>query len=251
MRIDNYQVVMAFEIDPSVVLTCGPALKAINDKLGGRLITLNTPDDAPPSLPRIVLKMDDAILNLGLERIQITTSPPPHVSNDIQGSAKFAEQRTKTILEELLSVLPEYKWTGIIVDIEYPSKDKSIISSRQAIAPVFDKLINLQRGGRDLSSFELQYGFEDNGYFVTYTMRGYERRSISVPRAAQSSGAVVALDPADFPLAECGVEILVDVNNKPSSDLSNPLADIDKLLQKQSELVDSLPSDTNLEGVLK
>lgn len=251
MKVYNYHVVTAFDLDSSVVLTCGPALKAINNKLGGRLITVNTPDEAPPTLPRVVLKMDDAILNLSLDRVQITTTPPPHVANDIQESAKFAEQRATTILEELLGVLPAYKWSGLIVDLEYPTSDESIKSSTQAVAPVFDQLMKMQRGDRDLSSFELQYGFQEDGFFVTYTIKGYEKRDITISAPASPVGGVVMLDPKDFPLSECGVEVLVDVNNKPSTNSEDALGDIQSILRKQVELVISLPTDTNLEGVLE
>ncbi len=195
--------------------------------------------------------MDDAILNLSLDRVQITTSPPPHVANDIHESARFAEQRTTTILEELLGVLPGYKWSGLIVDLEFPSSSDNIKSSRQVIAPVFDRLIKMKRGDRELSSFELQYGFENDGFFVTYTIKGYEKRNIIVPTQAPPEGGVVMLNPEDFPLAECGVEVLVDVNNKPSNNSEDALSDIQLILKKQIALVNSLPTDTGLKGVLE
>lgn len=250
MKIDTFQLVAAFELDASVVLTCGPALKAINNKLGGKLITVNTPEAAPPSLPRVVLKTDDAILNLSLDRIQITTSPPPHVANDIEESARFSEQRATSIFKELLVVLPAYKWVGVIADLEFPSSNENNKSSRQAVAPIFDQLIKMQRGDRDLSSFELQYGFQEAGFFQTYTIKGYERRNITVP-TQPPSGELVVLNPEEFPLVECGIEILVDVNNKPSSNSEDVLSDINSILERLVQLVNSLPEDTGLKGVLE
>ncbi len=48
MKITRQEIVVSFEIDPSIVLSCGSAIKNAQKKLGGRILSINAPDDAPP-----------------------------------------------------------------------------------------------------------------------------------------------------------------------------------------------------------
>ena len=61
MKITRQEIVVSFEIDPSIVLSCGSAIKNAQKKLGGRILSINAPDDAPPSMPRIILRNVDEI----------------------------------------------------------------------------------------------------------------------------------------------------------------------------------------------
>ena len=108
MKITRQEIVVSFEIDPSIVLSCGSAIKNAQKKLGGRILSINAPDDAPPSMPRIILRLEDTIMNLGLDRIQITAIPPSHVADEIEKSSKFTLQRITPILSELLPSIPKY-----------------------------------------------------------------------------------------------------------------------------------------------
>jgi len=38
-------------------------------------------------------QLEDAILNVALDRFQITTRPPSHIAQDISNSSKFVMQR--------------------------------------------------------------------------------------------------------------------------------------------------------------
>ena len=48
MRINSYEVVLVFEIDETIVLSLGPSLKSLQRSLGGKLVLINAPEDAPP-----------------------------------------------------------------------------------------------------------------------------------------------------------------------------------------------------------
>ena len=63
MKITRQETVISFEIDKSIVLTCGSAIKNAQKKLGGRILSINAPEDAPPSMPRVILRLEDTILN--------------------------------------------------------------------------------------------------------------------------------------------------------------------------------------------
>ncbi len=249
MRINSYEVVIVFEFDETIVLSLGPSLKAIQKSLGGELVTINVPEDAPPPLPRIILKFSDSLLKLGIDRISITINPPSHVKSNINKSSKFALQRTVSIIKDLLALIPQYKWCGIVTELEFPSEQNSYNLAIEAVTPVFDKLININRSHKELASFQLQYGIKENSHFTNYTISGYESRNIKF--ISQKKKGFVSIPINDQEVAECGIRVILDVNNKPGGATENTIEDIENILNKTNKLSLILPDDLNLGGILK
>lgn len=248
MRINNYEVVIVFELDETIVLSLGPSLKAIKKNLGGELVTINAPEDAPPPLPRIILKLSDSLLKLGIDRISISINPPSHVKSSINKSSKFALQRTVSLIKDLLALIPHYKWCGIVTNLEFPSEKNYYNSAIEAITPVFDKLIRINRSEKDLASFQLQYGVIENSHFTNYTISGYESRNIKL--ISKKNKGFVPIQISDHEVTECGIRIILDINNKPGGATEDPTKDIENILNKTDDLSKTLSEDLNLIGVL-
>lgn len=248
MRINSIQVVTEFERDSSILLNCGPLLKEIEKKYKGKIFTVNTPEDAPPSLPRAVLRLEDTILNIGQNRFEITMSPPKHVVSEISESFQFANRRTNNILSHLAAVMPPYQWSGVVTEVEYPEVPIRSKSGIEAATPIFDALVRIDRQGRDLSALELQFGFKEEDYFIIYRIHGFESRQFAVPKGMPGNFVV---DLGNFPLERCGIEIVVDINNKPKQKKSDPIADISALYQQQITAIENLGEKLNIQGIIQ
>ena len=226
-----------------MVLTSGSALKNLNAQLGGRLIALNVPEGAPPELPRVVLKLEDTLVNVGLNRFQITMEPPGHVATDFNKVVDFVGRRVTPVLEELLGKAPPYLWSGAIFALQFPVTSEPTQTALQIMTPIFDRLMAIDRGSKPLSALQLQFGFQEDEFFVTYTLRGYETRKLQI-RIQDSSPTI---DLGDIPIAESGVQISLDVNNKPKQTRSSPLEELQEILTYQACKFESLAEDLNLE----
>ncbi len=248
MKIARQEIVISFGIDPSIVLSCGSAIQNMQKKVGGQILSINAPDNAPPSMPRVMLRLKDTIFNLGLDRIQITVVPPSQVTDETKKSSKFTLQRISPLLAEILPSVPKYCWAGVITEVEYHENPLKSKSANDAATPIFDKLININRNNKDLSAFQLQYGINDDLNFITYTISAFEGRKIEL-KPPQGSGCLV-IDPTEYPLTECGVRVLLDINNKPNKYNENPLNDIKDILSKTNFLVANIAEDLNLQGVM-
>jgi len=201
-----------------------------------------------PPLPRIILKLDDSVFKLAIDRISISINPPSHVKSNINKSSKFALRRTVSIVEKLLEFIPQYKWCGIITELEFPSKPESYKLAIEAITPVSDRLININRSDKELASFQLQYGIKENSFFTNYSISGYESRDIKL--IPKNKKGFVSFDSHNFTVLECGIRIIMDINNKPGGATEDPIKDIENILNKTNELSGSLVTDLNLEGIL-
>jgi len=249
LRIAQFQIVVVFDVDESIVLSCGPHLKELKKNLGGRLLHINVPDGAPPPLPRAVLKSKDTILKLGLDRFDITSVPPSHITDDMAKAAHFARERSTSIISMLEPAMPDYKWSGIISVVEYPEEPVVSNSGLEIATPIFDRLLNVDRKERELGSFQLQFGFQEDHYFINYTLDTFEQRKIEVPLSAQEG--FIAIDVKDYPLTACGAKLTIDINNKVKRSKESPVTDINMILEKQLEVFENVLSDLNLEGVIR
>lgn len=250
MKISQIQIVVGFEFDQAILLSCGPALKSLKNKLKGQIFTISAPEEAPPSLPRAVVKLEDTIFELALDRIQTTARPPAHVSHDIKQAIHFARQRVLSFLEVLGGAIPVYRWSGIITNIQFPETPLQSRSASEASTPIFDRLISVNRHGKELGSFEFKFAVKEADYFVGYLIAGYERRHISIKVSTEESTPVL-LNSDEFPVIDAGIEIQIDINNKPTAALSSPANDIDKIINRQLDAVRELKSDLNLEGLIE
>ena len=210
---------------------------------------INSPDDAPPSLPRVVLKLQDTILNVALDRLHITTQPPSHVAQDMDKAVQFAYQRSSPIISDMQPAKLNYKWSGVVAEVEYPEDPLISKSAPEAATPLFDRLIKIDRKDRELGSFQLQFGIRDGNYYVNYTITAFEARQIKLPLSSQNQ--YISIDIKEYPLSECGLKVLIDINNKPGPESQDLETDIKLLLNKQSKLFANLAKTLNLEGILK
>ena len=137
----------------------------------------------------------------------------------------------------------EYQWTGVITTIDYIDTSGSK-TPFEAINPIFKKLLCLDWDKSDLASFNLQLGRKINDYFVNYNIHGYEKRKIKFKK--DQTVKFVESKAGN----ELGVQILLDINNKPMNLKKNPKIDLDKIILKQFELSKSIEEDLNIEGLL-
>jgi len=161
------------------------------------------------------------MLKLAIDRISISIKPPSHVQSNISKSSKFALQRTVSIIKDLLTSIPQYQWCGIVTQLEFPSKSSSYNSAIEAITPVSDKLVNIDRSSMDLASFQLQFGMKENSFFTTYTISGYETRDMKL--IPKDKVGFVTIGPADYMITECGIRIMLDINNNPGGATEDPI----------------------------
>ncbi|MCB0404713.1 MAG: hypothetical protein KDD51_07985 [Bdellovibrionales bacterium] len=232
MRIPQIQTVTTFKKDDEILLSCGRALKQISARLNAKLINLNTPDAAPPEAPRALIQGKDSIASISLNRFEITVRPPEHVQNDLPSCLDFTRLRVEPLMVELLKEVESYLWLGLIVKFQHKLAENN--PAVTVVQPIFDKLINVKRGKRDLASFQMQFGFAEGGLFKNYIVAGYEVRNIKVPPGLPI-GASFQVNPKNIPIAESGLEISIDVNNRPNSGKGQFAADFKSLLEIQSE----------------
>ena len=245
MKVRQIQIVSVFKIDNSIILSIGPSLKQLKNKLGGQIVPINNPDNSPPPLPRIVLQLKDTLLQIGLDRFDISLKPPLHISEDLSESFKFAKQRAGSIISEFISHV-SYKWSGIITTFSFPEQPLVSKSGIETVRPIFDRIININRNNRELVSFQLQFGFKDDDFNINYNISGFEERNISISPPIHG---FLEVELNKFPVNNCGIQVILDINNKLGDNI-NPLEDIDRLFDKQSNLFSSISTDLNLKGIL-
>jgi hypothetical protein len=249
VKVERFEIVSAFRRDDTVVLACGPSLRELSEQFAGRLISLNVPDRAPPELPRLVVRFEGMLLQVGLNRFQIVLEPPQHIATSYIEALQYCKNRSFPLLESLLSAKAiKYEWSGVIAVLAVPQDLATTKSALGAAGIIFPRLTKLDWDTTNLASFRLQAGYKNNDYFRNYILEGYEVRSMEIDAPLNVSR--IEIDPTDFPVSEVGFNLTLDVNNKPCESKSTPLPDLSATLTEHERAFLSLETDLNLGGLL-
>lgn len=250
MNVTSFQIIIEFELDQQIILSRGPQLKEIQEILNGRLTILNTPPFAPPPVPRALIKSADTLLTISLNRFEISMTPLQHIMNNYESCVKFVKSRMESIIKILRIEDLKYKSLGAISNIQYPSVKQDVPGIR-IMEPIFDRLINIPRNERDLASFQLLIGFMENNLFINYNISGYEFRNVQIIATPTHDQKFIAIDATKYPIAESGIEVKIDINNKKRKDNKAPLEDVNLILDESVNKYYSLGKVLNLEDFLK
>ena len=242
MRVSRAQTVVGFARDDEILLTAGKYLQKLSSELGVSIPKITVPPAAPPEAPRVIVPGSTILMQLGLNRAEFFTQPPDHVASDFDSATDFVLQAANRFLLDLMTVVG-YEWVGVVSTINFPTNTAATLMA--AAISVSDKLVNVPRKGRELSHFNLQIGFKEDPFYVTYSTRGYEIRTGAVPGPAPWS-----IDVSKVPVSETGIEILLDVNNKPQQAKQGLKADLLGIINQQKTRFRTLKQDLGLEGIL-
>lgn len=247
MNVMSIQLVSSYQIDKEITLTCGQELKGLEKELKGKLFLPSVPDSAPPEAPRAILKTNDSILAIGWNRIELNVTPPSHIASNFDGCLGFLQARMSQIFPRLLSTINGYQWSGVIVNLNYPSKGFS--SHAEAAAPLFDEIIKVDRKGRPLTAFQLQFGYEERNLNHLFIVSGYEARDLKLPQLQQNQ--TICVDLEKIPVVETGIKVGIDINNKRAQGKTDWQVDVNNIISAQKEVFGNIGEILHFEGVLK
>jgi len=242
MRVSRVQVVVGFARDDEILLTAGKYLQKLSKELGVPIPKMAVPSAAPPEAPRAIIPGSSTLMQVGLNRAELYTQPPDHVAGEFESAVDFALQAANRFLLDLMTVV-RYEWAGMVSAINYPTKTITTMMAAATLAS--DKLINLPRRSRELSHLNLQIGFREHTFYVTYSISGYEIRIGALPQPAPQS-----IDVSKVPVSETGIEVLLDVNNKPLQSKRGLKTDLLEIVNQKKAKFRTLKEDLGLEGVL-
>ena len=248
MKITSIQLSTIFEQNRQIVLGCGAILLEISESLNGKIIQLHVPDTVPFDAPQILVKGADTVVSLGFKRIDITVTPPSHVSADLNGAIQFARRRIEPILRRFVEYGITYEWSGLIADVEYPTQSEGLPALKIG-EELFDQLLTPDRGGRDLSSLQINFGFVERGLNRMFTIVGYDNKEAVIQVA--SNQQEIHVDAADLPIIESGVSVKIDINTKPTPKSSDPISQMISLMEEQETTQANLVTEINLGGMLQ
>jgi len=247
LQIGRVELVTSFELDQAFVLSAGPQLRRVAETEKAQLLTLNSPPMVNPDLPRLVLATKDMQLHVALTRLQFVIHPPDHIANSFEESLNFALARAADAQKLLFGQIKRYAWTGLVVALDFcekPLKSKDMIS---ASMDAFKRLTRLDWSDKKTAAFNLQAGYKNGDFFRTYTVSGFERRMVRVTQDDLSEGRTPTFEDGD--LKAIGVEVLLDINDKPSKRHGGPKADLKRVAQEAVRSYKDFPNDLGLEDL--
>lgn len=248
MKIIQLQASINFKLEKDILLSVGNNIQKMQKDIKVNVQILNSPKAAPPEAPRIVIFSPNAIINICLNKYDIIIKIPKQIENSISSSLDYAKNVISVLIPFLVHDNLQYLWTGIILFTE-KAFDKKNVKSIELITPYFEKLINIDRKSRKLSSFQLQFGFEENDLYKNFTISGYDKINVEIPKNIIGDGSIT-IELQKAKISESGLQIIVDVNNKTMKNIVGIEKDFINLIQEIEHTYNVLPNSLNMEGLL-
>lgn len=248
MKIPQINTVIEFELTDNVLLVIAGALKTYQNLNNAKVQILNVPQSIPPDAPRIVISTPNALIRISLTRFEINSKIPNHIYGNFESSLIFTKAIVKSVLDTLMVPELKYSWLGLVCILEFPNSNFGE-SALKLSEKFFDKLVNIKRDSRDLSSFEIKFGYKENNFYKNFAISGYEARDIKIELLHQQGIQVIDFE-KHGKITEVGLRIILDVNNRPSIKSAILIDDLELVYKEINLNYSNLLDDLNIKDLL-
>jgi hypothetical protein len=180
---------------------------AFRGLMGVQSTQTNVPDEADPTIPRIVFHGPHKALQISQISCQIDMSferSDLPISEQIEVIAKNA----RAFFDRALTFrnAEAFRSTGLVIEINVPTR----IGTTDSLQHLFDRFIKFPQIG-EIASLQTSIGFKYREYFVSITTNTYEKRQFHAPI---NPSKVTFFNLEHAQLLDQGISYKVDVNNR-------------------------------------
>jgi hypothetical protein len=238
ISVKTLQIAVIFERDSNIQYSLGSVLARYSKSGVFKISELPNPPNSPPNVPKLSVHTKQFIINISQERFDFYLTIPSQISHEPLKVLSYAQSATDILKKEFLPCV-NYLWCGVVVDFNYPYKDKT---SRMNM--LFDRTLKIDRNEKDVATFELKYGYKENDYFLNFILSEYQSYEI-VKRLKPNE--VISINDGD--LMERGITIKLDINNRPAIPNQLFAEDLSEIIKLIIPLANKVLKNNNLEGI--
>jgi hypothetical protein len=209
------------------------AVETFVDEVGGAFPTVLSrqvvPSDAPPTAPHLVLQSTSSQLAVTGLQADFQVRFYGGFETDFERCRMYIRDKMSAILRGWQAIGAQPSFAGLILTLQFPFNDASATS---AVEHVLAHHVRPDVPAEVVNDAKVQLTLRlADHYFVSLTVANYEAKQISRPLLPGATGFVVA--PWEGEMAERGVELAVDVNNryKAVRERRHPVVDDDELMR--------------------
>ena len=243
MYLSNIQVALIFDLDDKIIFTLGERLKDAQVKYGANMQILNVPNGAPHEAPRLLFMTQTFNLNISLNRADIYINIPEQIKSNMKACLNYSHNVVNNLYALLFMNLVNYDWCGIVLNLSFPSEEKTSLKAVEKIAP---HIIKIDSNGREMASFNMQIGFKEPPYYKNITINGYDQFKLIFPSLQEPNNKQINFNEAE--IEEAGISIILDINNIPQDNKKTFENDIADIFVKIENSYISLLDELNITG---
>jgi hypothetical protein len=222
--------------------TQGDAEVAFGSFGAGQSQQTNVPDDADPSLARIVFLKDKKNISISQMAVQLVHALEPQPTIGLREQFEAIKVEITEFHKQALEFKPasDYGNIAFVVQVNYPSD----ATTPELHKLVYDKFIAFQPFG-ELASINLTLGFKINDLFVNLGASVYETRQIEFKnqRSSQATPISILFKMEEARLISKGLQFTVDVNDRARHVKNHQIGTPDELFEMAARMLnEQLPA---------
>lgn len=200
-------VVQFAKLREKVRLDAGRAEDAFRGFVHDQSQQTNVPDNAPPQIPRILFNGSKKSISISQMAVQLDLQfqPGEKAFKDQLGIVKKNATEFAERLEAGFDVA--FGFRALVIQVHLSSK----MPQREVQQYLYDQIVK-KPAPLPVASFQSAMGFAKNDCFVNLNLSVFERRELMVK--ADGNSTVFTTD--EMPVVDSGVNITIDINNKPT-----------------------------------
>jgi hypothetical protein len=214
-KLVNANLTCAFPANPNAVLEYGRFISMLPKQAGGRVVNLSVPQEAPLEIPRLSVASETMEILLGLDRLAVV------VKTTNQSTQLDPLQQLDSLVGVFEAFQNEhgvkFQFSGLIGNVHVEQSRTQEMSEIQA--ELFRVFTKTDATKRRVVNFSWQVGQlnESGTLFINVGVKTYQTRNVSVNKEMLKQGHnIINLDA--FPIDEQGLEVTIDINNRPKKD---------------------------------
>jgi len=238
--VKSLQIAIIFKRDQDIQYTLGSMLAKSSKNGLFRISEFPNPNPQKnlPHIPKISVNSKEFVLNISQERFDFFLTIPNHISNEPEKVLSYAKSATDILRNSFLPHV-NYLWCGLVIDLNFPYK-----GNKSCLNDIFDKTLTIERENKNIATYQLNYGYKENGHFINYSISEYQ--SYEVVKKVPSNELISI---KDGNLVEMGLSIKLDINNKPTTPNNSFSEDLDEIYKFIIPEINKVLNNNNLEGI--
>lgn len=222
-----YSLFLGFDNQPNILLNYGREISQIALDIGAEIVQLPSDAQSLPNAYRLALVTDDIEIKFSHTQVEGTVKEVQEPGRDSKMTGVKLKKLTQILSDMYFLDTFKQQFVGLFSLTRSP---QSLEMSPQALTEALFESLTGRVSSRPPVSLGWQMAFQtdDTNHYINYNVKTYQTRQLLL--GPNAIGMPVRFDMETAEMVEHGIELVLDINNRPKLEKSSFSSEIHDLI---------------------